>query len=292
MIKQEDYLGKYPYKNYVDAYNEAWTHNHPHWLGDIPVPQHLLKFVNEFRHKRQDAVIRIEKRGAYYNGKGYRVFAELGIAFKDAPDLLCGSLSIEAGNAADEIQYVVTSDRIENDKFASHSDGYHRKQTKDFVKAVKTALQYVKATPFEELRQNLGTRCHDALSAIRTPAYDKLYSAASISRQPVLDEVSNMIRMGYKPVTPNFKAAVDLIVNEGAELNATANYKPRPCFVWAKPDRVEYQIEGNEKVIVYDLQHVPEEIRNKVSVLQIGNENQPIRDVGVKVSPTMYWLFL
>ena len=292
MIKQEDYLGKYPYKNYVDAYNEAKMNQHPHWLGDIPVPQHLLKFYNEFKHKRPDAVIRIEKRGAYYNGRGYRVFAELGIAFKDAPDLLCGSLSIEAGSAADEMLYVVISDRIKNDKFSAHSEGYHRKQTKDFVKAVKNALQYVKATPFEELRQSLGTRCHDALAAIRTPACDKMYTAASVGRQVVMDEIVNMIRVGYQPVTNNFKAALNLIATEGEELNATANYKPRVCFVWAKPDRVEYQIAGNEKVIVYDLQHVPEDIRNRVSVLQIGNEHQPIRDVGVKVSPTMYWLFL
>lgn len=292
MIKQEDYLGKYPYKNYVDAYNEAKTHNHAHWIGDIPVPQHLLKFYNEFKHKRPDAVIRIEKRGAYYNGKGYRVFAELGIAFKDAPDLLCGSLSIEAGSAADEMLYVVISDRIKNDKFSAHSDGYHRKQSKDFVKAVKTALQHIKATPFEELIDAQADLCSSALSTIRTPAHEKLYMAANVGRQNVLDEVANMIRMGYKPVTNNFQAAMNLIATEGAELTALSNYKPRTCFVWAKPDRVEYQMEGNDRVIAYDLQHVPEDIRNRVSVLQIGNDNQPIKDVGVKISPTMYWLFL
>lgn len=292
MIKQEDYVGKFTYKAYVDTYNEAKMNKHPHWLGDIPVPQHLLKFYNEFKHKRPDAIVRIDKRGAYYNGKGYRVFSEIGIAFKEAPDLLCGSLSIEAGSAADELLYVVVSDRIKNDKFATHSDGYHRKQTKDFVKATKTALQYIKSTPFEELMTDQTDACHNALSSIRTPAYDKLYTAANVGRQTVLEEVQHMINMGYKPVTSNFQAAFNLLATEGDELEALSKYQPRTCFVWAKPDRVEYQMIGNEKVIAYDLQHVPEEIRNKVSVLQIGNLNQPIKDVGVKVSDTMYWLFV
>lgn len=292
MIKQEDYVGKYPYKNYVDAYNEAKMNQHPHWLGDVPMPQHLMKFYNEFKHKRPDAVLRLDKRGSYYNGKGYRVFSEVGIAFKDAPDLLCGSLSVEAGSAADELLYVVTSNRIENDKFATHSDGYHRKQTKDFVKAVKNALQYVKPTPFEELLTAQADACHNALQHIRTPAYDKLYTAGNVGRQNVLEEVRHMISMGYKPVTNTFQAAFNLLAAEGDELEALARYQPRTCFVWAKPDRVEYQIMGNEKVIAYDLQHVPEDIRNKVSVLQIGNINQPIQDVGVKVAETMYWLFV
>jgi hypothetical protein len=112
-----------------------------------------------------------------------------------------------------------------------------------------------------------------------------------VGRENVLAEIRNMIRTGYQPVTEKFLASMNLLAAEDAELQRVANYKPRKCFVWAKPDRVEYQIEGNERVIVYSIDNVPEEIRNKVAVLQIGSATG-IMDVGLKVSETMYWVFL
>lgn len=291
MIKQEDYLGGYGYKSYTDVYNEAKTNNHPYWIGDVPVPQQILKFYNELKHKRPDMIIRLDKRPAYYNGKGYRVFAELGIAYKDAPDMNVGYIGIEAGAQTAELLYVVESKRITNDKYAAHSDGYHAKKTKAFPNAVKNGLQYLKPVMFDELLSDKVEVAHLALSTIRSPAEDKLHTAGNVGRDNVLTEIRNMIRTGYQPVTAKFLETMNLLAAEDAELQRVVNYKPRKCFVWAKPDRVEYQIEGNERVIVYDPAHVPEEIRDKVAVLQIGS-GSGIMDVGVKVSNTMYWVFL
>ncbi len=291
MIKQEDYLGGYPYKSYTDLYTEAKRNAHSYWIGDVPVPQQILKFYNELKHKRPDMVIRLDKRPAYYNGKGYRVFAELGIAYKDAPDINVGHIGIEAGAQLAELLYVVESKRITNDKYAAHSEGYHVKKTKAFPNAVKNALQYLKPVMFDELLSEKLDAAHHAINNIRYPAEDKLHSAGSVGRENVLAEIRNMIRTGYQPVTEKFLASMNLLAAEDAELQRVANYKPRKCFVWAKPDRVEYQIEGNERVIVYSIDNVPEEIRNEVAVLQIGSATG-IMDVGLKVSETMYWVFL
>jgi hypothetical protein len=291
MIKQEDYLGGYPYKSYTDLYTEAKNANHPYWIGDVPVPQQILKFYNELKHKRPDMIIRLDKRPAYYNGKGYRVFAELGIAYKEAPDMNVGHIGIEAGNQAAELLYVVESKRINNDKYASHSEGYHTKKTKAFSNAVKNGLQYLKPVMFDELLSEKLDAAQHAINTIRYPAEDKLHSAGSVGRDNVLTELRNMIRTGYQPVTEKFLASMNLLAAEDAELQRVANYKPRKCFVWVKPDRVEYQVEGNERVIAYDPTQVPEEIRDKVAVLQIGS-GSGIMDVGVKVSNTMYWVFL
>jgi len=291
MIKQEDYLGGYPYKSYTDLYTEAKRNAHSYWIGDVPVPQQILKFYNELKHKRPDMVIRLDKRPAYYNGKGYRVFAELGIAYKDAPDINVGHIGIEAGAQLAELLYVVESKRITNDKYAAHSEGYHVKKTKAFPNAVKNALQYLKPVMFDELLSDKVEVAHLAINTIRSPAEDKLHMAGSVGRDNVLTELRNMIRTGYQPVTEKFLASMNLLAAEDAELQRVSKYKPRTCFVWVKPDRVEYQIEGNERVIAYDPTQVPEEIRDKVAVLQIGS-GSGIMDVGVKVSNTMYWVFL
>ncbi len=291
MIKQEDYLGGYPYNAYVQVYDEAKTNAHPYWIGDVPVPQQILKFYNELKHKRPDMIIRLDKRPAFYNGKGYRVFAELGIAYKEAPDMNVGHIGIEAGNQVAELLYVVESKRITNDKYATHSEGYHTKKTKAFSIAVKNGLQYLKPVRFDELLSDKANVVDAALGSIRSPAYDKLHIASSVGRDNVLTEIRNMVRVGYQPVTAKFLESMNLLAAEDAELQRVANYRPRKCFVWAKPDRVEYQVEGNERVIVYNPNDVPEEIRDKIAVLQIGS-GSAIMDVGVKVSDTMYWVFV
>ena len=291
MIKQEDYVGSVSYGTYTGVCAEAQQHTHPHWADDIPMPQTLMRFYQEIKHKRPDMVARIDKRASYYNGKGYRVYADVGIAFKEAPDLSVGSISVEASAQGNDLMYVVTSDRIQNDKFATHSEGYHTKKTKDFAKAVKNALQYLKPVLFDELLLDKVGVAETAINSIRYPATDKLHGAASVGRDNVLAEIRNMIRTGYQPVTAKFLQSMELLAAEDAELQRVSNYKPRTCFVWAKPDRVEYQIEGNERVIVYSLADVPEEIRDKVAVLQIGS-GSGIMDVGVKVSNTMFWVFL
>lgn len=293
MIKQEDYLSKNrPYAKYLELVDDAKRNNHAYWIGDddIPVPQNTLKFYNEIKHKRPDVVIRLDNNPSFYNGKGYRVYADLSIAFKDCPDINVGSIGLEMeGN---DLLYTVTSDRIKNEKFASYSKGYHIKRTKNFSNAVKNALQYLKPMLFTDMRSSKHNELDRAVSTLQAPARDKMYNISSIDRFVILDEVRNMVRMGYVPTTDRFAEAVKVLATEEEELKAVSGYNPSKCFVWAKKDRVEYQIEGDEPKIVYNLQDVPEEIMNKVSVLQIGDAGKPIMDVGVKIDSSTYWVFL
>ena len=55
---------------------------------------------------------------------------------------------------------------------------------------------------------------------------------------------------------------------------------------------VEYQIQG-EKLgdVALTPQDVPQWIADKLPVLQIAEANSPIKDVGVKVTDTMFWVF-
>lgn len=295
MIKQEDYLGsKTTYDRYVSLVNEARSNGHTHWINDdIPVAQNILKFYNELKHKRPDIVIRFATNASFYNGKGYRVFSDLGIAYKDCPEIQVGIIGMENdGGAHGELMYTVTSDRIANEKYASYSKGYKVKKTKNFANAVKNAVQYLKPMLFEEMKSKHVMELDGAMNTLRAPTQDKLYKVGNISRHVIIEEVRNMVRTGYTPTTISFIEAMKVIAEEDAEMQTILRYKPKSCFVWAKKDKVEYQIEGDERKVVYNLQDVPEEIMNRVSVLQIGSEGKPIMDVGVKIDNTTYWVFL
>jgi hypothetical protein len=295
MIKKEDYVGdKTPYDKYVHIVNEARENGHKHWINDeIPVAHNTLKFYNELKHKRPDIVVRFDTHASNYNGKDYRVFADLGIAYKDCPEIQVGRIGLENdGGAQGELMYTVTSERITNDKFASYSKGYKTKKTKNFTNAVKNAVQFLKPMLFEEMKDKNSSELSSAMSELRAPSQDKLHRVSNVGRTTIIDEVRNMVRLGYVPITTEFTEAIRIIVEEDAEIQNVLNYKPKSCFVWAKKDKVEYQIEGEERKVVYNLHDVPEDIMNKVSVLQIGNKGKPIMDVGVKIDSTTYWVFL
>lgn len=286
MRNKEQYFGTYNYESFVRSHEEAKKNNHPHWIDDIPVLNaEMVKFFNEVKYKRRNIVARVDckKHGGVFEG--------VGIAYQDAPDFLIGKMFVEYAPDGNGKLYCVLSDRIKNEKFREGSEGYETKKSKDFTKGVKLALTYLKPFAVDEIMDNSISSLNSGLYRLKSEPTEKLDDAATIGRRRVMEEIDNMVRSGYVPITQEFKEAMVLFQEQGEELKRIANYKPKTIFVWVKPDRVEYQPETGEPVVAYKLDDVPEDIRNKVAVLQIGEKNHAIMDVGIKITETTYWVF-
>jgi len=191
-----------------------------------------------------------------------------------------------------DAQYCVESKKIENEKYACHSDGYNIRQSKDLKKALKVAMTYLKPLAYDDVLDN----CRDGLSRgienLRSPAREKLHERLSVQRSDMAQEVAHMIASGYVPSTKAFKDAVDLITQEGAELRRMQDYKPRACFVWVKPNSLSYRFTDETQVTeCTSMDDVPEFVRNKLAVLQIAKNGDAITDVGIRVSDITYWVF-
>jgi len=293
MINKDDYKGTYEYDRLVALIDTAKQNNHGFWLGDIPVTGTLLKFYNEIKYKRSDMIVHTDYRPARYNGLEYFVFADLAVAYRDCPTVRVGKIGLEL-NEKKEMMYVVESDRIMNEKYASYSEGYRIKTTKKFANGVKNALQYLKPKSFTEVVASTGLELERAIANMKEPAHDKLYEASRMQRDDILKELYYMVQAGYTPATESFRKSLHILREQGAELQAMDNYKPRKCFVWAKTDKVEYRYEGDtEPTVVFNLQDVPESIRDKIAVLQINEGSKTaLMDVGYKIDNDKYWVFV
>jgi hypothetical protein len=190
--------------------------------------------------------------------------------------------------------YVVESDRIMNEKYASYSEGYRIKTTKKFANGVKNALQYLKPKTFNEITHETTIYLERAVASMKEPAQNKLYEASRIGRDSILEELHYMVHAGYEPITPTFRNSLNILREQGEELRAMDNYKPRKCFVWSKTDRIEYRYDGEtEPHVVFNIQDVPENIRDKIAVLQINDGSKTaLMDVGYKIDNDMYWVFV
>jgi hypothetical protein len=286
MRNKEQYFGTYDYDAFVRTHESAKASGHQHWIDDIPVLNaEMVKFFNEVKYKRRNIVARVDCK------KHSGVFEGVGIAYQDAPDFFIGKIFMEQAPDGKGVLYCVRSDRIENEKFRAGSEGYETKKSKDFTKGVKMALTYLKPFTVAEVMDNSNSAYDSGLWRMKSEPQDKLDTAASVGRQAVMVEIDNMIRSGYVPATEKFREAMVLFQEQGEELKRIANYRPKRIFVWVKPDCVEYQPHTGEPVVAYKLDDVPEDIRNKVAVLQIGEKNHAIMDVGIKITETTYWVF-
>jgi hypothetical protein len=286
----------FTFNRFNNLYLQAKQMGHQHWIGDFPVHPKALELYKAFKAKRYNIVprldanimsVRNEASGIWYN-----VCDGVGIAFPDAPQYAAGKLFISTTEKNDVV-YNVYSKRIKNEKFRFNSDGYNTRTSKDLDKLLKVALKTLVPVGFEDLKEKYKRDLDTGIGQIRAPARNKLYEATRVGCDTVNTEVANMIAAGYQPVTNEFRAAFDLIANEGAELKRVVNYKPRACFVWLKPTSLTYRFtdESAPAIECTNIEDVPEFIRDKVAVLQIASDDTAILDVGVRISATTFWVF-
>ena len=294
---QENFIGQIGFDRFQRNVETARTNNHEHWIGDIPVRKEMVVFFKSFKDKRYNIVPCVDKsptifwkRDAEGESIGMPVFDKLGITFPDAKDFRSGSIII--AHDGTDMQYCVESDKIENEKYASHSEGYNIRQSKDMKKALKIAMTYLKPLGYDDVLNRCRDQLSNGIEHLRSPAREKLHERLSVQRSDMAQEVAHMIASGYVPSTKAFKDAVDLIAQEGAELRRMQDYKPRACFVWVKPNSLSYRFTDETQVTeCTSMDDVPEFVRNKLAVLQIAKNGDAIADVGMRVSDITYWVF-
>lgn len=290
-ITKENFVGK-NYDDYVATYDYAKQVAHAYWVDEIPVARDLHKFMLDFRYSRRDVVFGMPRiSGSRFNSDGYDVYDCVSVSYKDSVNVKVGLMFIDRDSHAN-LRYCVGSDSIKNEKFNEGSIGYQTKSTGNVAIAVKNAKTYLKPKALEALIKEHSARITNGLENLSAPSFNKIYSIKEV-RDSVIEEVQNMIRMGYEPATAQFRTAFETMRTEGEELLRMYRYKPRMCFVWAKPDRVTYKYEDDTMdKTVYDLADVPQDVRNKIAVLQIGDMNMPIADVGIRITDTFFVVFV
>lgn len=290
MLTRDNFDSDFHHGEYVEWYEKAKQQEYKFWIGDIPVQQHLLQLFNEFKYKRPDIVVK-PSNSLRWDSVGLKAFEGVSIAFNEAPDVVVGYL--EGCRGDDNFpKYTVISERICNEKYSDYNKLYHTKTTKKLTLAIKNALQFVKPFDLDYMAKKESSSASHALDTLKEKANDTLYYKFDADRKELFKEVSNMVNAGYTPRTPKFAEMIDIFKAEGESMKELLAYKPRKCYVWAKVDRVEYKYDDEEVVVALNIGEVPEDIRNKVAVLQIADKNSPIKDVGVRISESTYWLFV
>jgi hypothetical protein len=290
MLSKENFIYPNTYDAYKDAHKEATENGHTYWIDDIPVSRPLYNFCREFKHKRPDALIHVSSNPMWGGGRQYKVYYSLSVSFKEARSVVVGGLDVDLADGTD-CTYTVTSKRISNEKYAHYNKQFHTKSTKKLPLAMKNALQFLKPYSMDEMFLNKSDNVRRAVADLKESAEDMLRYQFSVNRDDLFTEICHMLQSNYTPTTQKFREILDNAKEHAETMKEMFAYNPRKCFVWVLADRIQYKYEDDENVVVHSLNELPEDIRNKISVLQIAEKGSPIKDVGVKVNSKMYWTF-
>jgi len=255
----------------------------------------LKNFFMEYQHKHKNAVAVIERFAGHRIDTEHETFCvqnKITIAFDYALDLPVGVMHVFTDDK-DKTVYSVTSDTIENERYRHHSPKYRTKESRDFKTAVKTARQHLREFGFPRVMEDAKYMYISARDAIAQGGYNAIDRAMRFNTTDLMHEIRAMVVSGYTPKTAAFTNAATFVKEKGDEMERVKNYKPQSVFVWLQPHCAVYQYSGTtEPHTAHTVDELPEEVRNKIAVLNIGETNSPIIDVGVKVDDTKYWVFL
>lgn len=215
------------------------------------------------------------------------------ICFYDSrisPPFLVGTIEYDGEN------YIVVSNLIENHKFAIYNSEFHSKRSKDFKKALKVALTYIRPASWESvakssrnnIRQHVNTWSNKPAQAID---YHIRYQ---ISKDIVYEEIIKTMEQGGEFKTDAFNEAVKVILENREEVKRRQAINLTPLFVFIN---TQGMYESNVWTGAKSDDELPEEVRMKLGMLRLLDEPKAniegaiLDEVGTRCG-NYFWVFV
>jgi hypothetical protein len=191
-----------------------------------------------------------------------------------------------------EDKYWVRSRLIQNEKYGQwNRTQYESKYSKHIKNIVKEAGKALKPIGYHEVVAETEGHIKRVFDQIARLNQAKIVNNLSLPFADLLPELLHMHNTGYIPTTPKVASAIAYAVGHQAEVEKHLNYNPRKCMIWVRPNSVVYAI-NNETKEVNSTAELPDDLRGKLFVLDVTDNNQFVEDIGIKHEGGVYWVLL
>jgi hypothetical protein len=215
------------------------------------------------------------------------------ICFYDSrvsPPFLVGTIDYDGDN------YIVVSDLIKNEKFARYNHDFHSKRSKDFKKALKVALTYIRPASWESVAQSSrrDISVHLAEWSNKPAQAINNHIRYQISRDIVYEEIIKTIEQGGEFKTEMFNEAVKVILENREEAKRRETLSLTYLFVFIN---AQGMYESNVWTGAKSDDELPEEVRMKLGMLRLLDEPKTnssgtiLDEVGTRCG-NYFWVFI
>jgi hypothetical protein len=276
-------------------YDVAVQNGHKHFYDEYPIDDpKSIELVNAIRKKKPELIVvgacrQMIKMGT--TNTTYGIYRGLDLAYANLPEQVVGTVGYEYE------QFFVNSRLIENARFSAWSGrDFHTKKSKHMNNITKEALKYLLPTQFKEVVDESKDKFNRFIHDIRSEATQGMRYALNQTNDNMRDELFHMIEQGYKPKNASFASAMAYVTKTKDAYERNQNYDPPKAFVWIKSDSVVYKI-GKEDLdssatSVATTNDLPEEIRGKLFVLMVADQDKFVDEVGMKAGDNKFWVIL
>jgi hypothetical protein len=215
------------------------------------------------------------------------------ICFYDSrvnPPFLVGRIEYVSEN------YIVVSELIKNEKFARYNTDFHSKRSKDFKKALKVALTYIRPASWELVAQSSRREISGHLTEWSTKPAQAInnHIRYQISRDIVYEEIIKTIEQGGEFKTEMFNEAVKVILENREEVKRREALNLTHLFVFIN---TQGMYESNVWTGAKSDDELPEEVRMKLGMLRLLDEPKTnssgtiLDEVGTRCG-NYFWVFI
>lgn len=196
--------------------------------------------------------------------------------------------------------YEIESPFITNDKYAVHSNGYHRKVTKDPKVALKTLKEVVRPYDAPDIAQRTVHEVRRIRNTWVSEAKWNLQDYMNIEPHVLIDEINHMAATGYVPKTTAFADAMTKGLQAKQEVMRREALRCSMYHVLVNPNGVVIVTKERqspktpaESVTYQSMEECPEFVQQQVALLRlVETVNTYLPQVGVKLSAIEYWVEL
>jgi hypothetical protein len=215
------------------------------------------------------------------------------ICFYDSrvsPPFLVGTIDYDSEN------YIVVSGLIKNEKFARYNHDFHSKRSKDFKKALKVALTYIRPASWELVAQSSrrDISVHLAEWSNKPAQAINNHIRYRISREDVYGEITHAIEMNARFKTDVFNDAIKVILENREEAKRREALNLTHLFVFIN---AQGMYESNVWTGTKSDDELPEEVRMKLGMLRLLDEPKTnssgtiLDEVGTRCG-NYFWVFI
>ena len=215
------------------------------------------------------------------------------ICFYDSrvsPPFLVGTIDYDGDN------YIVASELIKNEKFARYNHDFHSKRSKDFKKALKVALTYIRPASWESVAQSSRRDISVHLAEWNNKPAQAInnHIRYQISEEDVYGEITHAIEQNAKFKTDGFNDAIKVILDNREEAKRREALSLTYLFVFIN---AQGMYESNVWTGAKSDDELPEEVRMKLGMLRLLDEPKTnssgtiLDEVGTRCG-NYFWVFV
>jgi hypothetical protein len=189
-------------------------------------------------------------------------------------------------------KYGITSINIEDGRHTYGGEGAY-KYSIHAKNIVRVAKKVFKPFTFDQIADRARRKFSQEISNIGSTASWKLRNNTCSDIGYFQEDLIELHRLGHIFKSPKVAKMVEYLANNREHLEKYVGYNPDHYFVLVKDNEVQYRLnstKGEQPYKVPSKDALPDDIKGKLLVLDIGDKQEFVEDIGLKENDGAYWI--